>query len=43
LSDVDAIKNEIVRGLSTIRSGETLAGAARFSDGEGRHGVFKKS
>jgi enoyl-CoA hydratase len=43
LSDADAIKNEIARGLSTIRSGETLAGAARFSGGEGRHGAFKKS
>ena len=43
LSDADAIKNEIGRGLSTIRSGETLAGAARFSGGEGRHGAFKKT
>jgi enoyl-CoA hydratase len=42
LSDADAIKNEIQRGLSTIRSGETLAGATRFSGGEGRHGAFKK-
>ena len=31
------------RGLSTIGSGETLQGAARFSGGEGRHGAFKKS
>jgi enoyl-CoA hydratase len=43
LSDADAIKNEIARGLSTIHSGETLAGATRFSGGEGRHGAFKKS
>jgi enoyl-CoA hydratase len=43
LSDADAIKNEIARGLSTIRSGETLQGAARFSGGEGRHGAFKKN
>jgi len=43
LSDEDAIKNEIARGLSTIQSGETLQGAARFSGGEGRHGAFKKS
>ena len=42
LSDSDAIKNEIARGLATIRSGETLAGAARFAGGEGRHGAFKK-
>jgi len=43
LSDAEAIKNEIERGLATVRSGETLAGAARFSGGEGRHGAFKKS
>ena len=42
LRDADAIKNETARGLATIRSGETLAGAARFSGGEGRHGAFKK-
>ena len=27
-------------GLETIRSGETLEGVQRFSDGEGRHGRF---
>ncbi|HLL26451.1 MAG TPA: crotonase/enoyl-CoA hydratase family protein [Xanthobacteraceae bacterium] len=43
LSDDDAIKNEIRRGLATIQSGETFAGAARFSGGEGRHGAFKKN
>jgi len=42
LSDVEAITNEIARGLATIGSGETLAGASRFAGGEGRHGAFKK-
>jgi hypothetical protein len=27
-------------GLHAIRQGETLAGASRFSGGEGRHGKF---
>ena len=43
LSDTDAIENEFARGSATIRSGETVSGAARFSSGEGRHGEFKKS
>lgn len=34
----DALANEVQRGLATIASGETLAGAARFAAGEGRHG-----
>lgn len=34
----DAMANEVRLGLETIRSGETLAGAARFASGEGRHG-----
>jgi enoyl-CoA hydratase len=36
----DALANETARGLETIRSGETLAGAARFAAGKGRHGNF---
>ncbi len=36
----DALANETRLGLDTIRSGETLAGAARFAGGEGRHGAF---
>lgn len=36
-----AIDNEIARGLATLRSGETAAGAQRFSDGAGRHGKFE--
>lgn len=34
----DALSNEVRHGLDTIASGETLAGAARFAAGEGRHG-----
>ena len=37
----DALENEIRLGLKTMSSGETLDGATRFSDGEGRHGHFK--
>ena len=35
----DALLNETVLGLRTIRSGETQAGAARFAAGAGRHGA----
>ena len=35
----DALARETQLGLDTIRSGETLAGAARFASGEGRHGA----
>ena len=39
--DLDAaLANETRRGLDVILSGETLAGAARFIAGEGRHGEF---
>ena len=38
LSLTDALANETRLGLETIFSGETLAGAARFAAGEGRHG-----
>jgi enoyl-CoA hydratase len=38
--DLDAAtRNEARHGRASIDSGETLAGAARFSTGEGRHGV----
>ena len=36
----EALGNETRRGLAVIRSGETIAGAARFAAGEGRHGQF---
>jgi len=35
-----ALANEVRRGMATIRSGETQAGATRFAGGEGRHGSF---
>lgn len=34
----EALANETAHGLEVIVSGETLAGAARFASGEGRHG-----
>jgi enoyl-CoA hydratase len=40
LDESAAIDNEVARGLETLRSGETAAGVARFSGGEGRHGKF---
>ncbi len=40
LSEADALAQEFGFGLTTLRSGETLAGAARFSAGSGRHGSF---
>ncbi len=40
LPEWDALANETTLGLGTIRSGETLEGAARFAAGEGRHGQF---
>ena len=38
LSDAAALKNEFALGLKTLQSGETLAGASRFTSGAGRHG-----
>lgn len=38
----DALRNEFRRGLATLASGETVAGATRFSGGTGRHGAFDK-
>ncbi len=37
---VDAMANEVRHGLVPVRAGETIAGAARFAGGEGRHGRF---
>ena len=34
-----ALRNETLRGLDVLASGETLAGAARFRAGDGRHGA----
>ena len=40
MSEADAIANEFRHGQDTLASGETVAGAGRFSGGEGRHGDF---
>ena len=34
----EAVRNEVARGLETLRSGEALEGAAAFTGGAGRHG-----
>jgi enoyl-CoA hydratase len=39
LSEDEALRNEVRRGLATLSSGETLEGARRFSSGTGRHGA----
>lgn len=39
----EAMKNEFLLGLETIKSGETLDGAVRFAEGAGRHGSFKEA
>jgi len=38
LPEAEAVANELRRGLATLASGETAAGAARFAAGQGRHG-----
>jgi enoyl-CoA hydratase len=40
LTEEEALQNELRHGLATIESGETRAGAARFSAGAGRGGAF---
>lgn len=40
MDETAAIANEFVHGLATLRSGESLSGAAHFSKGQGRHGKF---
>lgn len=40
LSEAAALAQEFEHGLKTLASGETQAGAARFSGGAGRHGQF---
>jgi enoyl-CoA hydratase len=42
LSEQDAIAAEFALGLKTLASGETLAGATRFKEGEGRGGEALK-
>lgn len=40
LSLGEALHNEVVLGLVTLRSGESREGASRFASGEGRGGTF---
>ena len=42
LSIDEALHNEFRHGVEVIQSGETLAGAGRFSAGAGRHGQFER-
>ena len=39
LSEAEAARNELLRGWQVIESGESAAGAARFTAGAGRHGT----
>jgi enoyl-CoA hydratase len=38
MTEEEAMRNEFRRGVATIASGETRAGAGRFASGAGRHG-----
>jgi enoyl-CoA hydratase len=40
LSINEALRQEFSGGLAVLQSGETLQGATRFANGEGRHGAF---
>lgn len=42
LDEAAAMRNELRRGLETIASGESLAGAAAFAQGAGRHGSRRR-
>lgn len=42
LSPGDALAAEFRYGVEVLESGETAAGAARFAEGEGRHGRFER-
>jgi enoyl-CoA hydratase len=39
LAEPEAVANELRRGLATLASRETAAGAAGFREGRGRHGA----
>ena len=39
LAEPEAMANELRRGMATLASGETAAGAASFMEGRGRHGA----
>jgi enoyl-CoA hydratase len=38
MTEDNAMRNELGLGIATIESGETVEGATRFRDGQGRHG-----
>jgi enoyl-CoA hydratase len=38
MTETEAMTNEFQHGLSTLFSGESLAGANRFQQGQGKHG-----
>ena len=40
MGEAEAIRNEFAHGMQTLQSGETLAGAGRFTRGTGKHGQF---
>ena len=40
LNEAGALLNETRLGLQTLASGETVEGATRFAQGQGRHGQF---
>src|SRR5262249_55439894 len=41
LSDDEALRNELRRGVQVVESGETVDGATSFALGHGRHGAFR--
>ncbi len=40
LDEAEAIRTEFRHGRKTLESGETVAGATRFTKGQGKHGTF---
>jgi enoyl-CoA hydratase len=42
LAESEALRREFELGMQTLRSGETVAGATRFTEGVGRHGKFDR-
>jgi enoyl-CoA hydratase len=43
LSPEEARRNELKHGLQVLASGESRAGAQRFTSGVGKHGSFKNN
>jgi enoyl-CoA hydratase len=38
LTEPEALRNEVRRGVEVLAAGDVAAGAARFAEGAGRHG-----